>query len=274
MLKIELETISPGDREEESLIGIDSLSGGTMRLLLWLSLLGCTHKAETDDATPADPCEGAAALADCLHPTLAPEYYVEQAHLYFNTMDTAEDRSLHPEYSELVARWEWPPWLLLTAFGYDNIMSTDTLLRAYPSTIPERDCRFFEAQPFARCRVVFFYDDPDHEGRGCPIYEEFAFNDAGEMTFIEAWSDLPGQLPMAEDDTWAEGEDVTRLSTRIPGLGTADARLELGSAEMEAAAATDPDVADFVYRANNWLDTWSEAYAASGDDLWERGCGW
>jgi hypothetical protein len=245
-----------------------------MRPLLLLSLFGCTDQTTPDKNKAVDPCEGSAALANCLRPTMDPNYYVEQAHLYFNTMDTAQDRSIHPEYSELVARWEWPPWLLLTAFGYDNIMSTDTLLRAYPSTIPERECRFFEEQPFARCRVVFFYDDPEHEGRGCPIYEEFAFNDAGEMTFIEAWSDLPGHLPMDDDDTWAEGTNVSRLSTRIPGLGTADGRIDLDSASMGSAAENDPDVADFVYRANNWLETWSEAYAASGDDLWERGCGW
>jgi hypothetical protein len=245
-----------------------------MRPLLLLSLFGCTDKIATDNAIEADPCEGAAALAPCRQPTMSPEYYVEQAELYFNTMDTAEDRSIHPKYSELVARWEWPPWLLLTAFGYDNIMSTDTLLRAYPSTVPERDCRFFEVQPFARCRVVFFYDDPEHEGRGCPIYEEFAFNDAGEMTFIEAWSDLPGHLPMAEEDTWAEGDNVTRLSTRVPGLGTVDGQIDLDSEAMDTAAQNDPDLADFIYRANNWLETWSEAYASSGDDLWERGCGW
>jgi hypothetical protein len=245
-----------------------------MHALLLLSLLGCTDQPKTDNANTADPCGGAGALATCLSPTMSPEYYVAQAELYFNTMDRAQDRDIHPEYSELVARWEWPPWLLLTAFGYDNIMSTDTLLRAYPSTIPDRDCRFFDVQPFARCRVVFLYDDPKHEGRGCPIYEEFSFNDAGEMTFIEAWSDLPGHLPMAEDDTWAEGTDVTRLSTRVPGLGTAEGRMDLDSEAMGSAAENDPDLADFIYRANNWFETWSEAYANSGDDLWERGCGW
>ena len=241
----------------------------------WLLIFGwvaCTSSDYPDD--PIAECDTQAAKADCLEPTMSAEYYVEQAHLYFNTMDTAEDRTIHPEYSEFVVRWEWPPWLLLTAFGRDHILSTDTLLRAYPSTIPERDCRFFEQQPFARCRVVFYYEDPEHAGRGCPIYEEFVFNDAGEMTFIEAWSDLPGQLPMPDADTWAEGNNVTRLSTRIPGLGTASGDIVLDSDEMSEASAEDPDIADLIHRANNWLETWTEAYTEAGDDLWERGCGW
>jgi len=240
-----------------------------IRILAFV-LVGCAS-GPTDNA---NECGTNAAKASCLQPTMSAEYYVEQAHLYFNTMDTAEDRTIHPDYSSFVARWEWPPWLLLTAFGRDHILSTDALLRAYPSTIPERDCRFFAQQPFARCRVVFYYDDPDHAGRGCPIYEEFVFNDAGEMTFIEAWSDLPGHLPMPDGDAWAEGDAVTRLSTRIPGLGTSSGDIQLGSNEMSQAAADDPDIADFVYRANNWVETWTEAYTDAGDDLWERGCGW
>ena len=100
--------------------------------------MGCS--AQPSESKTTD-CETAAATADCLTPTMDPEYYVEQAHKYFNTMDTAEDRTVHPDYATLVARWEWPPWLLLTAFGRDHILSTDTLLRAYPSTIPERGCR-------------------------------------------------------------------------------------------------------------------------------------
>ncbi len=241
-----------------------------MNWFLSFVLLACTSNPKNN----ASDCDTDAAKADCLQPTMPADHYVEQAHLYFNTMDTAEDRTIHPDYAEFVARWEWPPWLLLTAFGHDHILSTDTLLRAYPSTIPERDCRFFEQQPFARCRVVFFYEDPDHEGRGCPIYEEFVFNDAGEMTFIEAWSDLPGHLPMPDDDTWAESDSVSRLSTQIPGLGTPSGRIQLDSDEMTQAALDDADIADFVHRANNWLETWTQAYSDAGDDLWERGCGW
>ena len=206
---------------------------------------------------------------------MSADYYAQNSSGYFDTMDTAADMDAVPPYSELVARWEWPPWLKLTAFGYDNILAADTMLRLYPSTIPERDCRGFEVQPFGRCRVVFYYEDELHQGRGCPIYEEFTFNDDGEITWIEAWSDLPGSLPMREGaDEWAEGEGVTRLSTRIPGLGNPRGLIDLDSEAMTVAAESDADVADFVTRAGDWWTTWSEEYGAAGDEMWETGCGW
>ncbi len=242
----------------------------TRFLALFLLLLGC-------EAEPVDPCEQAGddALSTCLSPTMDAAHYVQWSDGYFNTMDSEEDRDVVPPYSELVARWEWPPWLKLTAFGYDNILATDALLRLYPSTIPERDCRFFDVQPFGRCRVVFYYEDEAHEGRGCPIYEEFTFNDAGEITWIEAWSDLPGFLPMdGAVDPWAEGEGVHRLSTRIPGLGNAEGLIDLDGEAMLAAADADEDVADFVARANDWYATWSAEVEAAGDALWPLGCGW
>lgn len=246
-----------------------------MQRLLLTALLtaGCTSTSDSEPSG-ADGCDTEAATADCLQPTMPPEYYVEQAHKYFNTMDTAEDRDDAPEYAEWVVRWEWPPWLLLTAFGADHIENTDLLLRAYPSTIPERECLFFDAQPFARCRVVFYYDDPEHEGRGCPIYEEFAFNDAGEMTVIEAWSDVDGLLPLEDGDRWAEAEDFERISTRIPGLGTPSGQLDIDGTVFAEAAQRDPLLADLKDRANNWTETWMEAYEAAGDTLWSDGCGW
>tara|TARA_Y100001968_G_scaffold322424_1_gene358497 strand:- start:596 stop:1378 length:783 start_codon:yes stop_codon:yes gene_type:complete len=237
-------------------------------LVGWMVLVGAACVAP-------DPCErggGQGAPSYCLEPQQAAEYYVEKGLAYFDTMDSAANWEGEPNYSERVARWEWPPWLKLTAYTRDNILATDTLLQLYPSTVLERDCRFFTTQPFARCRVVFYYDD--HDGRPCPIYEEFTFNDAGEMTFIEAWSDLPGMLPMAADDEWAEGQGVSRLSTRIPGLGNSQGLIDLDSEWMTQAAAEDLDVADFVQRAGDWYETWSAELEAAGDDLWERGCGW
>ncbi len=223
-----------------------------------------------------DPCQlddGSAAPSTCLEPTQDPEYYVDKGLAYFDTMDSDKEWQGDPNYSPLVARWEWPPWLKLTAYTRDNIEATDALLHLYPSTVPERDCRFFSEQPFARCRVTFFY--ADHDGQPCPIYEEFTFNDQGEMTFIEAWSDLPGMLPMDDSaDPWAESAGVSRLSTRVPGLGNAEGRIDLQSDAMLAAAADDPDINDFVVRANDWYATWSAELEAAGDDLWERGCGW
>ena len=217
-----------------------------------------------------DPCleAGDDALASCLEPTMDAAYYVEWSERYFTTMGPDYDPDLPMPYSELVARWEWPPWLKLTAYGASHIEATDQALRAtYPSVVPERECRFFETQPFGRCRVVFHYDDPDHEGRGCPIYEEFVFNDAGEITWIEAWSDDAAF-------GWGEDDEVGRLGTRIPGLGGPDGRIDLDSDAMLAAAEADPDVEDFRKRALDLGTWWLEELDAAGDDLWERGCGW
>jgi len=241
-------------------------------LVLPLLLLSCDPTgAAVGDSGSADPCAGDGAPSTCLSPTQSADYYVTWSSAYFDTMDYTVELDGWPPYSELVARWEWPPWLKLTAFGRDNIEATDTLLQLYPSTVPERDCQAFDTQPFGRCFVTFYYDE--HDGLPCPIYEEFTFNDAGEITFIEAWSDVDGLRPQAADDRWAEG-DIDRLSTRIPGLGTPSGRIDLEGEAMAAAATADPDVADFVARAKDWYASWLTEYQAAGDDLWAVGCGW
>ena len=234
-------------------------------LLAWLVACGTSP--------PADPCAGDAALAGCLVPRQDPAHYLAQADLYFDTMEFDSDPERVPTYSELVARWEWPPWLKLTGYGRQPMIDSGLLLRLFPAQVPTRECLAFEVQPFARCRVVFTYEEyPD---RACPIYEEFVFNDLGEVTFIEAWSDLPGMRPMRDDDPWAEDDDLARLATRVPGLGRVpDGLIDLGGAAMTEAAAQDPDVADFVARASNFEETWAAEYLAAGDDLFARGCGW
>ena len=233
---------------------------------------GCSSAKNSDTTDVWDSnCDSPGALSTCLNPTMSEAYYIEQSSAYFDTMDYTVDLSEWPPYSELVARWEWPPWLKLTAFTRENIESTDTLLQLYPSTVPERECKAFDTQPFGRCYVVFYYDD--HQGRGCPIYEEFTFNAQGEITFIEAWSDVDGLRPQHTDDRWAE-DGIYRLSDILPGLGTSSGLIDLASEEMSLAADENPDIADFVYRANNWQETWMEEYANAGDDLWDRGCGW
>lgn len=236
-------------------------------VLLLFVLSACTPpEAEVD------PCTLETAPAACVAPTLDPSHYVTQSLAYFDTMDYDAVDPVQPQYSELVARWEWPPWLLLTGYTREKLEAADTLLTLYPSVVPERDCRFFDTNPFGRCRVVFEYDA--HDGKPCPIYEEFTFNEAGEITFIEAWSDLPGMLPAPTDDPWAEGE-TTRLATRIPGLGTpSGAHVPLDSEAMLAASAADPDVEAFRVRADDWLDMWLADLDAAGDDYWDRGCGW
>jgi hypothetical protein len=231
----------------------------------------------TADAAPATPAAGcldpatAGATSRCLAPTRDPAYYVAEALKYFDTLDTSADPASIPAYSDLVARWEWPPWLLLTAYERQVMLDTAAILRVGdPSTVPIRDCRFFDVQPFARCYVTFEYE----EG-ACPIYEEFTFNDQGETTFIEAWSDLPGLNATADPaDRWAEGSAVHRLSTRIPGLGNATGRIDLDSPAMAAAAAADPEVADFVARARDMWAAWFDLLGASDDDFFAQGCGW
>jgi hypothetical protein len=212
-----------------------------------------------------------ARLSTALSPTRPPAYYVEQANVYFDGLDLRADPAIVPLYGERVARWELPPWLWLTGYGRQNMIDTTrAALTLDPSTVPVRDCRAFPVQPFARCTVVFEY-----AGGPCPIYEEFTFDDQGEMTFIEAWSDLPGYLPNDDPaDRWAEGTGVRRLSTKVPGLGSPSGTIDLDSPWMAAAASRDPEVADFVRRANDFWPTWLEALREAGPDYFARGCGW
>lgn len=242
--------------------------------VLWLMGAGCGG-----DAPPvADPsvCTPAAgALATQLTPRFAPAYYIEQGSLYFDAIDVTAPAESVPTYAKLVARWEWPPWLKLTGYTSAMMAATDMLVKAgAPAAITPRDCRFFPVQPFARCRVAFRYTGMG-AGKPCQIYEEFTFNDQGEMTFIEAWSDLPQLLPTADPaDPWAEGRGVHRLATKIPGLGTPTGRIELDGACMKQAAARDPEVADFVARANDFWPAWADENTRAGSDYFTRGCGW
>lgn len=256
-----------------------ALTCGPLVALVGLLTVSCgADDAPADaprDASPGAPdarhCDTPdAALATCLAPTRPAAYYVEQSLKYFDTLDVSADASVVPAYSDLVARWEWPPWLKLTGYGRDVMISSDELVKEHsPSTVPTRDCRFFATQPFARCRVVFSYD-----GGPCPIYEEFTFNDAGEMTFIEAWTDTPALLPFAADDPWGEGPSARRLATRVPGLGSPTGRIDPTGAPMAAAGATDPEIADFAERARDFWGTWFAEVKENGKDIYARGCGW
>jgi hypothetical protein len=233
---------------------------------MWiLYTLACAHL----EALP--PACNDAALSTCREPVQGADYFSEQGNRYFDTLDASADPDSKPNYSLDVARWEWPPWLLLTGYGRDLTLAVDELvLAAFPdTTVPIRDCRGFDVAPFGRCHVVMKID-----GKDCPIYEEFTFNPQGEVTFVEAWSDLPGYFPSTEDDPWAENAEVDRLSTRIPGLGNDRGQIDLDSAAMVAAAQSDADVAEFVRHAKDFWGTWNETYAAAGDDLYARGCGW
>ena len=233
-----------------------------MMLLLW----ACT-KSEAPD-----PCTTADALSTCSSPSQSEDYYIDQSLRYFSTLESNYSGAGGPVYAEGVARWEWPPWLKLTGYGREDMERLDAIVRMVETSVPERDCRFFSEQPYGRCRVSFSY--AEHPDQKCPIYEEFTFNDFGETTFIEAWADQPEYLPSDASDPWAEGPDAHRLSTRIPGLGSKDGTINLESDAMSAAAASDPDVADFVTRAADFYQTWLDEYEASGADVFAKGCGW
>ena len=249
-----------------------------LTMYLAASLTALASCAATDESpavkAAGDPCKNAGtpgATATCLKPTKPPAYYIAEAEAYFATLDVDADPASVPHYSDLVVRWEWPPWLLLTGYTKETLISTAKLLKTGdPSTVPKRDCRFFETQPFARCRVVFQY-----EGGACPIYEEFVFNEVGEMTFIEAWSDLPDLVPTTDPkDLWGERTDIGRLSTRVPGLGKADGRIEIAGSWMIDAGANDKDVAELAKRAANQWKYWGEEIAAAPTDFFAKGCGW
>jgi len=241
--------------------------------MLLAALLACAPLDTSIDA-PADPCalgDGEGAVSTCLSPTQTDAYYADQGLRYFDTLETGFSGDGGPTYDAWVARWEWPPWLKLTGYGAEDMETVDAIIRLLPTTVPERDCRTFATQPFARCRVSFLYEE--HPDQPCPIYEEFTFDNAGEITFIEAWTDTADLRPSADaDDLWAEGDEVHRLSTKLPGLGNAEGQIDLDSPWMQDAAAADPDVADFVVRAKDFYGMWLEAYEAAGPDVFVEGC--
>lgn len=243
-----------------------------MRILVAVLLL--TACGDEGPITAVNECrdEGTdGASATCLTATMPPDYYVAEANRYFDTLDVDQPEDSIPDYHVQVARWEWPPWLKLTGYGEEDMISTATTLRRLdPSTVPIRDCRFFDTQPFARCFVVFEYEEGP-----CPIYEEFTFNDAGEMTFIEAWSDLPGLLPQDRDaDMWAESPDFYRLANLVPGLGNATGTIDLDSEAMQRIARRNEDVADFAERAVDWGRAWGRELIDADPDFFAQGCGW
>jgi hypothetical protein len=65
-----------------------------------------------------------------------------------------------------------------------------------------------------------------------------------------------------------------RLSTKVPGLGNETGLIDLSSDAMQKAADEDPEVADFVRRAEDFWPAWREAADEAGTDYYPRGCGW
>ncbi len=229
---------------------------------LWASSLVFAQEV-SDDA-----CASEAALSPCLSPKFSAEYYAKQSELYFRTMESTVSPFVQPHYSDKVIRWEWPPWLLLTGYTRFNLIWTDVLLKLFPTAYDKLDCRGFDTQPFGRCHVVFNYG-----GKLCPIYEEFTFNDQGEITFIEAWSDYEGLLPMDLDDQWAEQahakevNSLARLSTRVPGLGNTTGLIDHRSENWDRAVKDDEVLKDLRARLESPYVKYFEALSEHGEDV-------
>ena len=258
------------------MILIDRIIIRPILLMIALSYSACHDEhSKSKDSQLGDPCMHAnslAATATCLVATQEPNYYIQQALLYFDTLDLNAPEENIPDYHVQVARWEWPPWLLLTGFGAEDMINTSLALRRIdPSTVPIRDCRFFPVQPFARCYVMFEY-----EKGACPIYEEFTFNDVGEMTFIEAWSLSAEEVFASEEVEWGERDDFPRLSTRIPGLGQAKGSIPYEQDELNRIAEemNDSEVLDYLERITNWRRYWAQELGEADRDFFAQGCGW
>jgi hypothetical protein len=131
------------------------------------------------------------------HGALTPEYYQNEAYSYFDSIDFFVFGRPAPHYAATVIRWEWHPWLLLTGSGSWSL-KFDVLQKLYPTRIRNRNCTVHVSAPQVRCHVTFGYLG---QTRTTAIYEEFTFNEAGEISFIEAWSDTPDIVTQAEAGT-------------------------------------------------------------------------
>jgi hypothetical protein len=249
-----------------------------IRPVLLLPFLFCctacsTSKQTAQTAAAKTDCTTQGALSTNLSPKFPATYYAEQGVKYFQTMQSDIPAKVQPKYSYLVIRWEWPPWMLLTGFGKTAMVATDVMLKLNPTKYNLLDCRGFDTQPFCRCHVVFNYSETP-----CPIYEEFTFNDQGEITFIEAWSDYESLLPMTSgsDSLWDEQEywgmkEVNRLSTKVPGLGNATGLIDLYSPCMNEAAEKDKDIAELQKRAKDANRFWMQELIKHSKEI-SRGC--
>jgi len=239
-------------------------------------IIACAKDEDKSESNLMPDCYNNGALSTCLSPKFDSSYYIEQGIKYFQTMESDIPIDVQPNYAPKVIRWEWPPWLLLTGYGKDFLIQSDILLKLNPTQYYTLECKYFEEQPFCRCHVVF-----DYSGDSCPIYEEFTFNDFGEITFIEAWSDYESTLPpgmnagndssWTTDEYWAMQSGINRLSIKVPGLGTASGDLLINSPYMKIAIANDIDVAEMARRIKNPVRTYLQQLVLHSTEL-KHGC--
>jgi hypothetical protein len=246
----------------------------TLVLLLFF-ISSCNTEKKIEPIIPQN-CGTDGALATCLTPKFDSAYYIEQGVKYFLTMQSDIPINIIPNYADFVIRYEWPPWLLLTGYGKKFMIDSDILLKLNPTKYDTIDCKFFKDQPFCRCHVIF-----DYSGEKCPIYEEFVFNDQGQITFIEAWSDFESTLPKnmnagtdgvwSEDEYWAKQKDVRRISTLIPGLGNRTGKINTASSYFLNAVSADSTIADLATRLKNPIITYVQYLSTHLEEL-SHGC--
>ena len=106
---------------------------------------------------------------------------------------------------------------------------------------------------------------PGHTGHAT---RKYFLSPHGGTTWIEAWTNPPGYLPIAPSDPWAEGA-ATRLVDKIPGPGTAEPQ-DLANPDLLTAAADDEDGADFQDRAAEWKSALGERVGKTDQDAMLR----
>lgn len=154
-------------------------------LLISVLVLGATLYAYT--AMQVEP-----------QPAINHDYYIREANRYFDTLDFRVWLDPSPVYAQDVIRYEHPPWLKLTGYGKAYMTTLDKVQTLYPTRVVERVCAAYDVAPQARCTIEFRYIGMR---TGVKIYEEFTFNEASEITFIEAWSDTPEVATQVQDET-------------------------------------------------------------------------
>lgn len=157
--------------------------------------------------------EGDTSLSTTLKPNRKEIFYRMLIDRYFDNMENKIAEEVG--YSKNVARYEHRYGL--TGLGNYRTKYVDTLIKANKSICTYREYCFNEIQPFIRAKVTFFYDDDILTKKNpYPLYLEFTFNTACEITFIEIWKN--DDSLKKDDKDWPNIED--RISTKVPGLGS------------------------------------------------------
>lgn len=217
------------------------------------------------------------------------EYYIEQAHLYFDLIAGTKDRSLTQLfYSNWLIRYEWEPWLMLTAQnnGVDTAKLIDSLEpEAIPCEVPmeQRYVRFYTTNPFVRMMIRIYWPDRTSDIVTW-IYEEFSFDRNNDICFIEAWSYpestlsrgggkgyvienqndplLPSDKAIPSDLTdeesnfcWPDQDRIYRMATHVPGLGDADCKPKIlkegQDSFLESLTELNPEIEDAIQYDSN-----------------------